>query len=158
MSWNSLVTALESSIDPSSSCSWAFSGSLSKNPSCSTLLSSSPIGFPSEVKELRSTASTPSSPFRPMSLNWLPSRVMAAAQVSILSSACGGKPLFLIAAASAARFAGGTRCASGGRFGVLKARLASAAISFCGFLLSTMVSTTSCCEPSIAWSNLAVRH
>ena len=59
---------------------------------------------------LRSTASTPSSPLRFMSRNWLPSRMKAAAQVSIRSNACGGKPLFLIAAASAGRLSGGTRC------------------------------------------------
>src|SRR5205085_1513144 len=83
--------------------------SVSKKPSCSTLVSSSPIGLPPVVKALRSTASTPSPPFSPMSRNWLPSRMKAAAQVSIRSSAWGGKPLFLTAAASAARFFGGTR-------------------------------------------------
>ena len=39
-----------------------------------------------------------------------------------------------------------------------KARLLIADMSFIGFLSSTMVSTTSCCELSTTWSNRAVRH
>jgi len=66
-------------------------------------------------------------------------------------------PLFLIASSSSARLPGDTRWAIGGTLGEKPSR-AITDMRAVGFLSSTMVSTTSSCELSIAWSNLAVRH
>ena len=78
-------------------------------------VSSWPIGFELAPNESFSVCSTPFSPARPIPRYWTPSRVKAAAQVSIPSKVVFGIPDFAIAASSSALFEAGTLSTIGGR-------------------------------------------
>ena len=85
MSANSPRIFSGSLIAPSRKARWAGGERVLKKPSCSELVSSSPTGLPAASNSRRSAGSTPASPLRPSDLNWVPTRVNAAAQVFILS-------------------------------------------------------------------------
>ena len=129
------------SIAPSSSARWALSGSVSKKPSCSALVSSSPIGLP--------CAGERAAQHRLDALVALEAEVLELVAEQHEGRGPGlhpverrraESPLLAIAASSAARFAGGTRSAIGGRPWRSRAWPGSP-ISCLGFLSSTMVST-----------------